>query len=77
MQSQPAVRIPIYGLGCGGSGTAIIERALTHAPGVLRAYVSPATETAYVDYDRALTDAGQLVRIIDGTGYRAGRAVEA
>lgn len=76
MQRRRAVRIPVYGLGCGGGGAATIERALTRLPGVLRAYVNPATEVAYVDYDPAATDPPQLVRIIARAGYRAGSAVE-
>ena len=77
MNAHPTLRIPIYGLGCGGSGTTTIERELARTPGVLRAYVNPATETAYVDYDPAQTDPDRLARIIDRTGYRAGLAVVA
>jgi len=71
------LRIPIYGLGCGGGGATTVERALARAEGVLRSYVNPATEVAYVDYDPSLTDAVRLTRAIDQTGYRAGPAVEA
>lgn len=71
------LRIPIYGLGCGGGGASGIERALARAAGVLRVYVNPATEVAYVDVDPVLTDAGRLTQVIERTGYRAGPAVEA
>jgi copper chaperone CopZ len=71
------LRIPIYGLGCGGGGAANVEHALTRAPGVLRVYVNPATEVAYVDVDPTRTDAGRLVWAIHQAGYRAGPAVEA
>ncbi|MEX0630417.1 MAG: heavy metal-associated domain-containing protein [Chloroflexota bacterium] len=71
------LRIPIYGLGCGGGGATTIERELGRAPGVLRVYVNPATEVAYVDFDPAQTDPTRLARVIDQTGYRAGPAVEA
>ena len=74
MNTQPAIRIPIYGLGCGGSGTVTIERALASTPGVLRAYVNPATEMAYIDYDSAQTDATGLARVLEQTGYRSGPA---
>ena len=77
MSTQPAIRIPVYGLGCGGGGATTIERELAQLPGVLRVFVNPATETAYVDYDPALTDATRLARVIEQTGYRTGRAVEA
>jgi cation transport ATPase len=72
MKTQPAVRIPIFGLGCGGGGATTIEHELAHTPGVLRAYVNAATETAYVDYDPALTDASRLAGVIEHTGYHAG-----
>ncbi len=77
MNTQRAVRIPIFGLGCGGGGSTTIERELARLPGVLRAYVNPATEIAYVDYQPATTDAAQLVRAIEQAGCRAGRVVEA
>lgn len=77
MKRRGALRIPVYGLGCGGGGATTIERELVRLPGVLRAYVNPATEIAYVDYDSATTDAARLARAIEHAGYRAGQAVEA
>ena len=77
MNTQGALRIPVYGLGCGGGGATSIERELARQPGVLRIYVNPATEMAYVDYDPATTDPLRLAQAIERTGYRAGRAVEA
>lgn len=77
MDAQPALRIPVYGLGCGGGAAATIERQLARTQGVLRAYVNPATEMAYIDYDPAQIDAARLAQAIERTGYRAGRAVEA
>ena len=76
MNTRRALRIPIYGLGCGGGGATTIERELARQPGVLRVYVNPATETAYVDYDAALTGAARLAQVIEQSGYRAGHAVE-
>lgn len=70
------LRIPVYGLGCGGAGATSIERALAATDGVLRAYVNPATETAYIDFDPAETDASELARVIEQAGYKAGRPVE-
>lgn len=75
MSDLPEIRIPIYDLGCGG-GTATIERQLASAPGVLRVYVNPATEMAYIDYDPARTDPWRLARVIEQAGYRAGRPAE-
>ena len=64
MDIDRGLRIPIYGLGCGGS----IERELASSYGVLRVYVNPATETAYVDYDPAEIDAWALARVIERAG---------
>ena len=77
MDIRHGLRIPVYGLGCGAAGTTTIERELAAADGVLSAYVNPATETAYIDYDPAETDAWVLTRVIERTGYRAGPPVEA
>ena len=77
MDVKQGLRIPVLGLGCGGSGAITIERELAATDGVRRVYVNPATETAYVDYDPAETDACALARAIERAGYRAGRPVEA
>jgi Cu+-exporting ATPase len=71
------LRIPIYDLGCGGAGATTIERELAATDGVSRVYVNPATETAYVDYDPALTDPSSLAQAIEKAGHRPGRPVEA
>ncbi len=76
MDIERGLRIPVYGLGCGGTGAATIERELVSTYGVLRAYVNPATETAYIDYDATETDAWVLARAIEHAGYQAGRPVE-
>lgn len=77
MDIRRGLRIPVYGLGCGGAGATTIERELAATDGVLRADVNPATETAYVDFDPAETDAWVLAEAIEHAGYRAGRPVEA
>lgn len=77
MDSERGCRIPDYGLGRGGAGATTIERELAATDGVLRVFVNPATETAYVDYDPAETDAWALARAIERAGYQAGRPVEA
>lgn len=77
MDIKRGLRIPVYGLGCGGAGATPIERELASTDGVLRVCVNPATETAYIDYDPAATDAWGLARAIERAGYQAGRPVEA
>jgi Cu+-exporting ATPase len=77
MDTKRGLRIPVYGLGCGGAGATTIERELAATDGLLRAYVNPATETAYVDYDPAATDPWVLAQAIEHAGYQTGRPVEA
>lgn len=77
MDIKQQIRIPVYDLGCGGGGATTIERQLAATKGVLRVYVNPATETAYVDYDPGETDPLTLARAVEHTGYRAGRPIEA
>ena len=50
------ITLAIYGLACGGGGALTVERSLARTAGVLRAYVNPLTEIAYVEYDPAMTD---------------------
>ena len=75
MDIRRGLRIPVYGLGCGGAGATTVERELAATDGVLRFYVNPATETAYVDCDPAETDASELARAVERAGYQAGRPV--
>jgi copper chaperone CopZ len=77
MDIKRGLRIPVYDLGCGGAGATTIERELAATDGVLRAYVNPATETAYVDFDPAEVDPLTLARAVERAGYRPGRPVEA
>lgn len=76
MDAKRSLQIPVYGLGSGGAGATTIERVLAASDGVLRVYVNPATETAYIDYDPAETDQWTLARSIEGAGYTPGRPVE-
>lgn len=71
------LQIPILDLGCGGAGVTTIERELAATDGVVRIYVNPATETAYVDFDPAETDVSVLARAIERAGYRPGRPIGA
>ena len=77
MDTKQQIQIPVYDLGCGGAGSTTIERELAATDGVLRAYVNPATETAYVDYDPSEVDPWTLARAVERAGYRPGRPVEA
>ncbi len=64
--------IPIWGLACGGGRAQSIERALVCRPGVLRAYVNPATEMAYVEYRADMVAVDRIVAAIEALGYRVG-----
>ncbi len=77
MDVRRQIQIPVYDLGCGGAGATTIERELAATDGVLRAYVNPATETAYVDYDPGEVDPGALARAVERAGYRPGHPIEA
>jgi len=66
------VTIPIIGLGCGGGGSLGLEHALAKVPGVVRAYVNPATEMAYVEYSNAVTNPQKLVASVQAEGFEAG-----
>ncbi|MDE3074307.1 MAG: heavy-metal-associated domain-containing protein [Chloroflexota bacterium] len=69
------VTLPVYGLSCGGGGALTAERALIRLAGVLRAYVNPATEMAYVEYDPAVCDVAALQNTLQSRGFRAGDPV--
>jgi Cu+-exporting ATPase len=61
----------ILGFGCGGGGSLSVERALARLAGVRRAYVNPAIETAYVEYDPAMVGETELVAAVERAGFRA------
>lgn len=64
--------LPIYGLICGGGGALTVERSLARTSGVVRAYVNPFTEMAYVEYDPEFVDPGRLAEVVKRVGLRAG-----
>ena len=70
MSTQRAT-LEIQGLGCGGGGALSAERALSRLQGVRRAYVNPATEMAYVEFDPVTVAPSDLVRAIETVGLRA------
>ncbi len=67
---RETLRVPIDGIHCASCVTPI-EEALTAAHGVLDATVSPATETATVDYLPSVADFGSIEAAIESAGYRA------
>jgi Cu+-exporting ATPase len=69
------VTVPIRDFGCAGSGALIVERALLHVPGVVRAYVNAATEMAYIEYDPTCTGLEQLLAAVEHTGFHAGQPI--
>lgn len=60
--------VPLQSLGCASGGRAAVERALLGIPGVVRAYVNPVTEMAYVEFDPALSNAQVIGAVIRQTG---------
>lgn len=75
MDARRGLKLPIYGLDCPAAGPTI-ERQLASTDGVLSAYVNPATEIAYIDYDSAVTDHRLLAQAIELAGYRSGPPID-
>ena len=67
------ITLPIDNLGCGGGGALTVERALAREPGVVRVYVNPATEMAYIEFDPAATGPQHFIDVVTRVGFRAGR----
>lgn len=75
---RPVIRrvtFPIYNLSCDGGGSLTVERIITRLEGVRNAYVSPATEMAYVEYDPARCSPEQLTAAVEQNGFHAGMPV--
>lgn len=64
------VTIAVYDMACGEAR--ILEEVLVRTPGVIRAYVNPATEMAYVEYDAEAISPHELVAVMNRGGFRAG-----
>ena len=68
-RSRARVTLPISGLACGGGGVISIEQTLQALTGVIRTYVNPATEMAYVEYWPTEVTTDQLATAIEELGY--------
>jgi copper chaperone CopZ len=66
------VTLPIDGLTCWGGGALTIERVILRVEGVRNAYVNPATEMAYVEYDPSRCTPERLAAAIAQAGFHAG-----
>ncbi len=67
------ITLPIVDLSSGGGGVLIIEHALARTQGVVHVYVNPATEMAYIEYDPALSDPDPLMKVVEHSGFHAGK----
>lgn len=64
--------LSIHGLARGGGGALTVERALEKVYGVAQAYVNPATEMAYIEYDADRTAPDLLIAAVERMGFGAG-----
>ena len=55
---------------CAGGTAHTVEAALLHVHGVSRAYVNPATEAAYVEYDAEQCTEADLITAVESVGVR-------
>ncbi len=69
------VTFPIYNLGCGGGGSLTIERTILRVEGVRNAYVNPATEMAYVEFDPSRCALDALLKAVEHVGFHTGAPV--
>lgn len=65
----------IYGLQPDGPGADQVKWVLAGVRGVVRAYVNPATEMAYVEYNPELGGPEELVAAVERSGYKAGEVL--
>ena len=71
----PRITVPIEGLSCASRGPLTLERVLASATGVVRVYVNPAIEMAYVEYDPASTSPSSLARVSVNAGFEVGTPI--
>lgn len=58
-------------LGCAGGSAHTLERVLSRLPGVIRAYVNPVTETAYIEFDADRCAENDFTRAAESLGVHA------
>ncbi len=71
-QAIRRVTFPIYNLSCGGGGSLTIERTILRVDGVRNAYVNPATEMAYVEFDPSRCTPDVLTEAVERVGFHTG-----
>lgn len=64
------ISLNIYGMSC-ASCVGRVEKALQKTPGLLSASVNLATEKASIEYDPAVLTPGDLVSVVEKSGYEA------
>jgi Cu+-exporting ATPase len=69
------VELAITGMTCAACSTRI-EKGLNKMPGILKANVNLALETATVEYDASQVGVSDLIRQVDKLGYQAARKEE-
>lgn len=63
------VSIPVFGVLCAAPS---VGNVLVDLPGVISAYVNPATEFAEIDFDEDRITIEELAQAIRGCGFRVG-----
>jgi cation transport ATPase len=72
MMKTQRLTVPIEDLSRGSGNLLQVERALVRLPDVVHAYVNPATEMAYVEYDPEQVDNERMLKAVKQAGFRAG-----
>lgn len=62
--------IPFTGLACSAGDGFALERALRRVPGVIEAYVNPATDTIYLTVDPDRFSEAEASRVVTAFGAR-------
>src|SRR3989344_9478921 len=67
---KKSISLQISGMHC-ASCALTIEKAVKKVKGVESASVNFASEKAFVEYDGKKTNEGEIIRVVEGTGYKA------
>ncbi|MFB3827805.1 MAG: heavy metal translocating P-type ATPase [Bryobacteraceae bacterium] len=73
--AEERVDLPVTGMTCAACARSV-ERQLSDTPGVRRAHVNIATNTATVEYNPSETGVEQLITAIEEAGYGVARTAE-